>query len=383
MRPPFRAANRPHTSISPPTRASRSSAAHRLPVRVGQPTGAPVTTHAIEPRAGWAGFDDAKWPVIAPTSLATRRATGRLCFNWYRITVTIPPKIDGFDPTGATVVFETVIDDYAEVWVDGKLPRVLGQPGGALVKGFNAPNRVVLTTDARPGQTFQLAIFGANGPLSDPPSNFIWVRSATLDFFKTGATSGPQTVAHVRRLDPAIASFRRALKLRPKHSLALQSMGSILCFSLGKISRGARFFRAAVESDPRALLPHLNLARLLAERGEPQAAIEFTRALELQPGSAAVQLAYARFLEGQGKNEEAEEHYRRSFDLRPDDPTPAYELARLFAMLGEERRAQSWCERGDRISPTLPRLLADLAQVFLSSPAPLLRRRFTDFRRLS
>jgi gluconolactonase len=71
-----------------------------------------------------------------------------------------------------------------------------------LVKGFNAPNRVVLTRDARPGQSFQIAVLAANGPLSDPPSNFIWVRSATLDFFKP---AGPATVdVQVVRNDPAL-----------------------------------------------------------------------------------------------------------------------------------------------------------------------------------
>jgi gluconolactonase len=79
------------------------------------------------------------------------------------------------------------VDDYAEIWVDGELPRTLGQTGGALVRGFNAPNRVVLTRDARPGQRIQLAIFAANAPLSDPPANYIWVRSATLDFFARGS----------------------------------------------------------------------------------------------------------------------------------------------------------------------------------------------------
>jgi gluconolactonase len=35
-----------------------------------------------------------------------------------------------------------------------------------------------------PGQRIQLAVFGINGPLSNPPTNFIWVRTARLDFYK-------------------------------------------------------------------------------------------------------------------------------------------------------------------------------------------------------
>ena len=65
---------------------------------------------------------------------------------------TIPERVGDLDPTGATVVFEVAIDDYAEVWVDGALPVALGDTGGQVVGGFNAPNRVVLTRDARPGE---------------------------------------------------------------------------------------------------------------------------------------------------------------------------------------------------------------------------------------
>ena len=134
-----------------------------------------------------------------------RRSNGRLAFNWYRTRITLPAKLGGFDVTGSTVVFELVVDDYAEIWVDGQLPLVLGQTGGQLIKGFNAPNRVVLTRDARPGQQFQLAVFGVNGPISSPPENFIWVRSATLDFYRPGQVGAPAaTPAKVVRLDPAL-----------------------------------------------------------------------------------------------------------------------------------------------------------------------------------
>ena len=70
-----------------------------------QPTGAPIRTYDYTPQAGPADFDDSQWPVIAPASLSERRSTGRLCFNWYRIRLTIPERINGYDPTGSTVVF--------------------------------------------------------------------------------------------------------------------------------------------------------------------------------------------------------------------------------------------------------------------------------------
>lgn len=169
------------------------------------PSGPPNRTQDIDVHAGAADFDDSSWEQIKPAQLEERRSTGRLCFNWYRTSVTIPERIGSFDPTGATIVLEVAIDDYAEMWVDGRLPLVLGQAGGQLIKGFNAPNRVVLTRNAKVGQTIQLALFGINGPLSNPPGNFIWVRSATLDFYRPNHIGPTRFVkTEIVKVDPGL-----------------------------------------------------------------------------------------------------------------------------------------------------------------------------------
>jgi gluconolactonase len=150
-----------------------------------QPTGAPVKTYDYAPHAGGVDFDDSKWETISPTTLDQRRGNGRLGFNWYRIKLTVPEHIGDFDPTGTTAVFETSLDDYAEIWVDGELSRALGQTGGSVIAGWNAENHLVVGRNVRPGQQIQLAIFGINGPLSNPPTNFIYLRYAKLSFYKT------------------------------------------------------------------------------------------------------------------------------------------------------------------------------------------------------
>jgi gluconolactonase len=88
------------------------------------------------------------------------------------------------------------------VWVDGELSRTFGQAGGAFPRGYNSPSRVVLARGVRPGQTIQVAVLGINGPISDPPANYVWVRSATVDFFKPAllADSG----MHVQALEPGL-----------------------------------------------------------------------------------------------------------------------------------------------------------------------------------
>ena len=147
------------------------------------PSGPANRTYEVVPRAHAADFDDSAWTALTPADTQRRLSTGRVCFNWYRITVTIPERVGDLDPAGCTVVFETVIDDYAEIWVNGELPRALGEAGGPVVAGFNAPNRVVLTRHAHPGQRFAIAVFGINGPISAAPANYIWMRTATLDFY--------------------------------------------------------------------------------------------------------------------------------------------------------------------------------------------------------
>ncbi len=183
----------------------------------GQPSMTPNKTYDITPQGGGAEFDDSKWEIIEPTTLDKRRTNGRLAFNWYRIKITVPARIANFDPAGSTIVFTTSLDDYAEIWVDGELPRIAGQSGGSVIKGWNAENRLIIGRGVKPGQTIQLAIFGANGPLSQPPTNYIWMRYAKLEFHNLAASPialTPHEVnVNVERVDAAIDAI---VPLNPK-----------------------------------------------------------------------------------------------------------------------------------------------------------------------
>jgi gluconolactonase len=184
---------------------------HHAPDAQGQPTGAAVSTWDIQPHAGLREFDDSQWQQLDPTTLNQRRGNGRLSFAWYRINITIPKQVNEFDTRGATLAFETSIDDYAEVWVDGELPRATGQNGGSVIAGWNANNKVIIGRNVMPGQKIQIAVFGVNGPLSDAPPNFIWMRLARLSFYPGDVHSAdpiavaPQEVnVRITRNDAAI-----------------------------------------------------------------------------------------------------------------------------------------------------------------------------------
>lgn len=183
----------------------------RAPDAAGQPTGREWTTNDIEPHAGPGEFDDSQWQTIEPTSLAVRRGTGRVSFNWYRINLTLPDSVDGIDTRGSSVWFETRLDDYAEVWVDGEIGRQFGQSGGSVVAGWNAPNRVLIARNARPGQQIQLAVFGMNGPISDAPTNYIFIHEAKLQFLPGGeapvSVTPHEVNIAVERDDPTIEAI--------------------------------------------------------------------------------------------------------------------------------------------------------------------------------
>ena len=103
-----------------------------------------ATTYDVDPHAELTGYDDSAWPEIAATDLGARRGGGMVSFVWFRTTLTMPANVAGFDTQGAKAVLAVNVDDYAEVWVNGVLPRAAGRPSPATIQGFNMPNRLVL-----------------------------------------------------------------------------------------------------------------------------------------------------------------------------------------------------------------------------------------------
>jgi hypothetical protein len=139
----------------------------------------------IEPKAH-GKFDDSKWEAVEdPALLKKTYGPGKFSMAWYRIQVTIPEKVNGKDVAGCAVWFRTTVDDYGEVWVDGKIDLAFGKSGRGAVSGFNTPNEVKLTDRAKPGQTIQIAVLAINGPFGNPPGNFIFFRAPTeLRFYR-------------------------------------------------------------------------------------------------------------------------------------------------------------------------------------------------------
>ena len=131
---------------------------------VSQLTGSP---------ARLADYDDSRWE--AADDIAKWVSNG-LTFAWYRIKVTLPERVGGQDIRVSRCLFETCIDDYGEIWVDGECNRERGA-----VQGFNVPQRVVVSADPQPGAQHTIALLAINGPLA-APGGAVFVRYATLAF---------------------------------------------------------------------------------------------------------------------------------------------------------------------------------------------------------
>jgi hypothetical protein len=124
-----------------------------------------------------ADFDDSGWEIC--TNIRESISTG-FTFGWYRIAVELPAQLDGVDLAGATVLFETNVDNYGEVWIDGQIDRAAG-----VIVGINAQQRVVVSPQAVPGARHVIAVLVANGPLAEPRGG-IYMRYATLAFESRG-----------------------------------------------------------------------------------------------------------------------------------------------------------------------------------------------------
>ncbi len=147
------------------------------------PTGMAIKSHSIHPQVDSKDFD-AGFSEIKANNLEMREGMGLVSFVWFKTELTIPETIGKLSTRGTSVVFEIVVDDYSEIWVNGKQTQGFGQTGNGVIAGYNTRNRVVLTNNAQPGQKFSVAILGINGPLGRIPDNYIWIRNAVIDFYR-------------------------------------------------------------------------------------------------------------------------------------------------------------------------------------------------------
>ena len=138
----------------------------------GQPNQGLVAELADSP-ARSVDYDDSSWD--KDVDIQARLSQG-FTFAWFRICVTIPSEANGQDLSGRRVWFETNVDNYGEIYVDGEIDRNLG-----IVTGNNVGKRILIEDPASPGSTHVIAVLVANAPLGVPVGT-IFMRYALLAF---------------------------------------------------------------------------------------------------------------------------------------------------------------------------------------------------------
>ncbi len=185
--------------------ASIIETTNNAPDANNKPTAGVRATHSILPNITDAKEIDRLSTTIPASSLEQRRTPGKLAFGWYTLELTVPEQVASQPTVGTTLVFETVVDDYAEVLVNERVAPVLGSSHGPFAAGWNAPTRVLLTRDAKPGDAYTIRILAANAPFSSPPSNYCWIRSATLQMYSGDRECvGTPVETTISRLDPSL-----------------------------------------------------------------------------------------------------------------------------------------------------------------------------------
>ena len=157
----------------------------------GQPNEGLVAQILNSP-ARLADYDDSGWEICS--DIRKSRSMG-FTFAWYRISVELPHRADSGDlesgtpgtqalagqiQGGCRVWFETNIDNYGEIWIDGRLDRA----AGAII-GINAQQRIEVSAKAVPEARHVIACLVVNGPLAEPRGG-IFMRYATLAFESAG-----------------------------------------------------------------------------------------------------------------------------------------------------------------------------------------------------
>src|SRR3954452_5057048 len=119
-----------------------------------------LTAQLLGSPARLADYDDSGWEVTS--DIRERRSIG-FTFAWYRIVVELPEQIDGVAVAGSRVWFETICDNYGEIWSDGQINRSTGT-----IAGYDAPQRVEVSAQAVPGPRHVIACLAVNGPFAQP-----------------------------------------------------------------------------------------------------------------------------------------------------------------------------------------------------------------------
>ena len=127
-----------------------------------------------------------------------------------------------------------------------------------------------------------------------------------------------RALALAGRMDPAIAAYRQALRLRPNDIATMANLASQLR-QAGDVDAAIALLRGAIRLSPAVPQLHYNLGNALYDTGAPADAVPaYREALRLDPRSAQTHNNLGRALMALGDFAGAADRYRAAVALAPD-----------------------------------------------------------------
>ena len=140
-------------------------------------------------------------------------------------------------------------------------------------------------------------------------------------------------------------NFRKTIELAPGQWAGYHSLGFVLG-AVGRTQEALEAARIAIEVDPLAYFPRLGLEVLFTRQRNYAAVIEvLEEQAEIHGWNPQLQAHIARLLASAGKGAEAREQLADVEALAPSSSSVQLNVARMYAILGEQDRALTIAER--------------------------------------
>jgi tetratricopeptide (TPR) repeat protein len=177
--------------------------------------------------------------------------------------------------------------------------------------------------------------------------------------------------AREQNLTQGNVASRRALELGPDLAEAHLSSGLVHSLSM-RFTEAEREFEFAMKLDPKLFEAVYHYGRARVAQGEfAEGAKLFERACGLRPDDFQAVFFLGQCLQGMGKKEASQEMYRKSIrliderlELNPDDARACQIGAGAAANIGEGAKALDYAQRALKINPDDPLLLYNMACMY-------------------
>lgn len=154
------------------------------------------------------------------------------------------------------------------------------------------------------------------------------------------------------KAEEAITHLRNAIAIYPRYLMAHNDLGAQL-LELGRLDEAEKEVRLALDIDPAAFNPTLNLGIILIRSREIQQAITvLEKAVSMQSQSPAARLFYGMALMSGPEPERAEKEFLAAYNLGGTQYAEAlFYLGRLYMDRGDRTLARQYLERYVREAP--------------------------------